>query len=212
VLQWLRTFRGVPGYLGAWPKPGFVDWLPLFRNNQVTPDGFSRLPFDVWRWQGDGFSVLSFQREILDDVVPQLLIAESDDPAQFRLHVADLSQTQFKVAVNTLYYQRAWQTSAANTKLLHVLSQQLRVPPANAMSVAEKLLDTHLVCPLGGKYELVEVNGRGTWRSTAWSGATRGDAPADYQSPLMQWFRGLDATLTKSADQIIIRSQIEMQR
>ena len=210
ILQWLRTLQNVPGYLGGWPKPVFIDWLPLFRGNQVTPDGYSRLPFDVWRWQGDGFSVLSFQREILDAVVPQLLIAESDDPAQFRLHVGDLSQSQFKDAINVLYHQRAWQTSVANTKLLHSLTQQLRVPPEQSLAVAEKLLDTHLVCPLGGKYELVEAGGRRAWRSTAW--ATSGDLPVDYQAPLLQWFRGVDASLTKSGDQLIIRSQIEMQR
>jgi hypothetical protein len=204
--------RTVPGYLGAWPKPGFVDWLPI-GTNQVTPDGFSRLPFDLWRWQGDGFSVLSFHRDILESVVPQLVIAESDDPAQVRLHVDDLSQSRLQDSVNRLYYQRAWRTSAANAKLLQELSQQLRVPPDRALSVAENLLDTQLVCPLGGKYELVQTNsGSAVWQSTAGLADDAQLVPNDYRSPLLQWFRGLDLSLLKSADQIGVRAQIELQR
>lgn len=212
LFQWIRLLRSVPGYIGAWPKPGFVDWLPL-RNNQVTPDGFSRLPFDVWRWQGDGFSLLSFQRPILEDVVPQLAFAESDDPAQLRLHVADLSESQLSDGVNALYYQRAWQTSGANVLLLQSLTQQLRVPPDQALSTAESLLDTHLVCPLGGKYEFIQApNGRVQWQSTAWLNGNADGVPVDYRSPLLQWFRGLDLSLTKSENQISIRSTIELQR
>jgi hypothetical protein len=67
--QTLRLLRTTPGYLGAWPQPGFVDWLPL-RLSPTSPDGYSRLLFDVWRWQGNGFSVLSFYRDVLDQVVP----------------------------------------------------------------------------------------------------------------------------------------------
>ena len=145
LLQWLRILRTTPGYIGAWPKPGFVDWLPL-RVGPPAPDGFSRLLFDVWRWQGGGFSVLSFQRQILDSIAPQLQIVETDDPAQVRIHIDDLAQSQLQDWINALYFQRAWQTSVANTRLLHALSQQLRVPPDQALSVAEKLLNTQLVC------------------------------------------------------------------
>jgi hypothetical protein len=110
----------------------------------------------VWRWQGDGFSVLSFHPGILDSVTPQLLVAEADDPAQIRIQVTDLSQSHLREWINAMSYQRAKETSAANTQLLDALTQQLRIPPERSLEIAESLLNTHLVCPLGGEYKLVE--------------------------------------------------------
>ena len=205
----MRLLRSTPGYLGAWPKPGFLDWLPL-RRGEIPPDGFSRLLFDVWRWQGDGFSVLSFHRDVLENAVPQLRIEDAESPAQIRVQVGDLSQSQLQGYVNGLYYQRAWQTSVANVRLLQSLSQQLRVPPDRALVTAEKILDTKLICPLGGTYEIAQLNDRQVWKSTAWDTNT-GGLPPDYGAPLLQWFRGLNANLTKSGDQLVVHSQIDMQ-
>jgi hypothetical protein len=212
LLQWLKIIRATPGYIGAWPKPGYLDWL-LFRRDEIPPDGLMKLPFDAWRWQGDGFAVVSFQREVIDTVVPQLLIAEADDPAQLRIQVGDLAQSRLRDWVNGMYFERAWQTSVANTRLLHSLTQQLRVPPDQSLAVAEQLLDTHLVCPLGGKYELVESRGgQPVWHSTAWAPAAPSRPLPTYDAPLLQWFRGMELGLTKSANQITVRSQIDLQR
>lgn len=213
LLQWLRLLRTTPGYLGAWPKPGFLDWLPFQGDPNPAVGGLSRLPFDAWRWQADGFSVLSFHRGVLDSVSPQLLIAEADEPAQIRVQVGNLDQSRLRGWVNSLYYQRAWQTSAANTQLLQALTQQLRVPTDQALTVAEALLDTQLVCPLGGKYELAPTrSGSTAWHSTAWDTFDRNVLPPTYQAPLLQWFRGLEVSLTKSADQLWLHSEMDLQR
>lgn len=212
ILQWLRMLQTTPGYLGAWPKPGFLDWLPL-RRDAVPPDGLTRLPFNLWRWQSDGFSVLSFQREVIDSIVPQLVIAETDDPAQLRVQVGDLSQSQLQNWVNAMYYQRAWQVSLANARLLHALSQQLRVPTDQSLTVAEQLLDTHLVCPFGGTYKLTEVpGGEPQWRSSAWPAANPDNVAPNYEAPILQWFRGLELSLTKSPNQVTVRTQLDLQR
>jgi hypothetical protein len=208
--QTLRVLRSTPGYLGAWPKPGFLDWLPL-RSNAIPPDGFSRLLFDVWRWQGDGFSVLSFHRDVLENAVPQLRIEDADSPAQIRVRIGDLSQSQLQGWVNGMYYQRAWETSAANVRLLHSLNQQLRVPPDRALVTAEKILNTKLICPLGGTYELANWQGRQVWKSTAWETHSALALPPEYRAPLLQWFRGLNLNLTKSGDQLVVHSQVDMQ-
>jgi hypothetical protein len=208
--QTLQILRSTPGYLGAWPKPGFLDWLPL-RAREIPPDGFSRLLFDVWRWQGDGFSVLSFHRDVLENAVPQLRVVDAESPAQIRVRVGDLSQSQLQAWVNGLYYQRAWETSVANVRLLHSLNQQLRVPPDRALGTAEKILDTTLICPLGGSYEVTTAHGRQVWKSTAWDGNATLTLPQDYRAPLLQWFRGLNLDLTKSGDELVAHAQIDMQ-
>ena len=211
IWQMLSILRSTPGYLGGWPKPGFLDWLPL-RAGEVPPDGFTRLLLDVWRWQGDGFSVLSFHRNVLETTVPHLRIEDADSPAQIRVRIGDLSQSQLQGGINTLYYQRARQTSAANVRLFHSLTQQLRVPPENALVTAEKILDTKLICPLGGTYELAMSQGRQTWTSTAWEAGAIGAMPPEYRAPLLQWFRGLNLDVTKSGDQLIVHSEIDMQK
>jgi hypothetical protein len=208
--QTLRLLRTTPGYLGAWPKPGFLDWLPI--QFPPAPDGFSQLPLGLWRWQGDGFSVLSFHRDVLDTAVPQLRIEDTDQPAQVRLNIGDLSASRLRDWINWLYFQRARETSAANVQLLDALNQQLRVHPDESLKVAESLLNATLICPQGGKYERLTTSaGRATWHSTAWSSGADGAVPEGYRSPLLEWFRGLDVALTKSGSQVLMHADVLMQ-
>jgi hypothetical protein len=206
--------RSTPGYLGAWPKPGFLDLLPWNLGGSVPdPDGFSRLPLGLWRRQGAGFSVLSFDPVLLAHVTPQLRPVEAETEAQIRLHVGDLSKSKIRPWITGLYYQRALSASAGNVRLMQQLNQQLHVPMADARDVAEDLLDATLVCPLGGEYELVEELGGGqVWQSTAWAKRDLGTIPEDFAAPLLQWFRGLDAHLNKSGDQLVGRVELDIQR
>jgi hypothetical protein len=215
LLQTLQMIRTTPGYLGSWPKAGFLDLLPFdLGGGEPDPDGFSRLPFGVWRRQGSGFSVLSFDPQLLADVTPQLRVVEAETPAQVRLHIGDLSQAKVKPWVNGLYYTRALEASAGNARLLNAMNQQLRVPLADCRGVAEELLDGELICPLGGEYKLVEeVRGGGqSWESTAWAGRRLGGVPDDFEAPLLKWFRGLDAHLIKDGERIVARIELDMQR
>ncbi|MGE0759572.1 MAG: hypothetical protein AB7O38_21320, partial [Pirellulaceae bacterium] len=214
IWQTLWLLRTTPGYLGAWPKPGFIDWLPLRAPPSI--DGYSRLPFDLWRWQGGGFSVLSFHRPVLDATVPQLRVEDATAPAQVRAHVGDLGASQLRDWVNSLYYRRAWETSIANARLLHAMEQQLHLPAADALATAENLLDVELICPLGGKYEFVQSpSGWDYWRSTAWEGVATGAVPAtptDYRAPPLHWFRGLDLALTRAEDQVVVHAEARIER
>ena len=69
-----------------------------------VPDanGFSRLPFGLWRRQGGGFSVLSFDPQLLANVTPQLRVVDSEIEAQIRLHVEDLSQSKIRPWIRSL--------------------------------------------------------------------------------------------------------------
>lgn len=213
ILKALRILQTTPGYLGAWPRAGFLDSLPIDLDGVPDEFGFSRLPFGIWRRQSvDGFSVLSLDRELLAGVTPHLSVEDVEDPAQIRLTVGDLSTSQLAGFVNSLYYDRARQASLGNTRLLHAVSQQLHVPREQALAVAENLLDAKLVCTLGGEYELVEHPGKlARWQSTKWPVA--GDVlPDDYVAPLLGWFRGLESSLVKYEDRLILHTSVDMQR
>ena len=211
LLQTLLLIRQTPGYLGSWPKLGFLDLLPLELAGRHSLDGFSQLPLGVWRWQGADFSVLSLQRPVLEYAAAHLRPQVADNPAQVRVRVGNLAESRLTGFINALNYRRARQASEGNARLFHCLSQQLRVPPEQSLDVAERLLDTHLVCALGGEYELVHDGEVSNWRSTRWP-ATRSMIPADYQAPLLDWFRGLNADLTKIGPKLSLHLELDMQR
>jgi hypothetical protein len=215
LLQTLNLLRSTPGYLGSWPRAGFLDILPQNLGGTV-PDanGFSRLPFGLWRRQGAGFSVLSFDPQLLAKTTPQLRVVDSEVEAQIRVHVEDLSQSKIRPWIMNLYYQRGLTASAGNAQFLTLLAQQLHVPIEQAKDTAEDLLDANMICPLGGEYQLVEDLdvGMKTWQSTAWARRNSTGVPEDFEAPLLKWFRGLDAHLTRAGDQIITRIELDMQR
>jgi hypothetical protein len=214
-LQTLRLAMTAPGYLGAWPNPGLLDLLPLGLSTEPDAFGFSRYPLGLWRRQFEGYSVVSFSRPVLDRVTPELNLEETDNYAQVRVNVADLSLSKISGWLSQLNYDRSRQTSVGNAQFLHLLSQQLRVPREDARTVAEQLLDVELLCTLGGEYEFQQPRrGPGHWASTAWdqsSSASRA-MPDDYQAPVLAWFRGLTADLTMHEDKLIVHAEIDMKR
>jgi hypothetical protein len=208
--QSLQLMQSTPGYLGAWPKMGFLDLLPVL-SGEADAAGFSPLLLGAWRWQGGDFSVISFDRLLLEDTSRFLQPVESDHRAQVRIRIGDLAHSRLAAGLTALNYQRATQTSLGNTRLLQAMSQQFHLPKEVALSEAEMLLDTKLVCTLGGRYELANQAGRTVWQSTAIAEAG-GAMPDDYQAPLLDWFRGAKVDLTKRADRLDLHAEIDMQR
>ncbi len=215
-LRVLEIMRTTPGYLGGWPAPGILDWLPLVFTNGPDELGYSRLPLGVWRRQWDAFSVLSFDRDLLDRVTPHLTVEEVDSPAQVRVHVGDLPQSKLTHYVNMLYYQRARQASLGNLQLVHAASQQFGVPRDEALAAVEKLLDVRLDCTLGGDYELVQADEESMplWTSTRLRPAadpTAWQPPGDYTAPILEWFHGLDGELIKFDNRVLVHTEIDME-
>ncbi len=213
-LEMLMTMQTTPGYLGAWPKSGFLDLLPLGLGGGA-PDahGYSQLPFGLWRRQWDMFSALSFDPHLLAHVTPHLIPEEAETDAQIRIRVGDLSTAKLQTWVNSLAHTRSYQASLGNAKLLHALSQQLGVPRDEARSVAEQLLDTKLVCTLGGEYKLNQQPGRvALWQSSHWPDPVTGASAAEYRAPLLDWFRGMQAELTMYQDRVVVHAVLDMQR
>jgi hypothetical protein len=212
LMQTLQLIRSTPGYLGGWPKPGFLDALPLGLGGTPDQYGFSKLLFGLWRRQGNGFSVLSFDPQLLADVTPNLRPVEAAEPAQIRLHITDLSQSKFAAWINATWFQRAVETVNGNNRLLHSLNQQLHVPLDDCRKVTEDLLDARLRCTLGGDYAVTDHPGGGKyWQSTA-APKTGQWMPENYTAPLLEWFRGADASLIKLEDKVVAHIELDMQR
>ncbi len=213
-MRTLQILQNTPGYLGAWPRPGFLDLLPAILTGERDVYGFSALPLGLWRRDVNGFSVLSFDKRLLGDVTPHLQLEETDTAAQIRVNVGDLSQSKLSGWISTLMEDRARQASLGNARLLHALSQQLHVPREEALKTAEHLLDAKLVCPLGGEYQLAQRDGSiALWQSTRWLAAIDPAEPPDpYQPLVLDWFRGLDAQLTKSDGRLVVHAELDMQR
>ncbi|MEZ6054662.1 MAG: hypothetical protein R3C02_25365 [Planctomycetaceae bacterium] len=210
-LKPLQILRMTPGYLGAWPKLGLLDLIPIL-TSQPDVLGFSSLPLGLWRWQGGGFSVLSFHRRVLEEASAHLQPVPTENMAQIRIRISDLAHSQLASWITMLNFSRAYQVSHGNVLLLQSLSQQLRVSQPQALDLANRLLDTQLVCALDGEYELVEdENGTRKWWSTAWPESLQ-QMPSDYAAPLLKWFRGASVDLTKVEDRMLMHVELDMLR
>ena len=229
LLATLRMLQSLPAYLGGWPRPGYLDRLPLGLGGG-PPDafGFSKLFIGVWRWQMGGFSVLSFDRSILENCALYLKPIPAEDFAQGRAKIGDLEKSKLSAWFNTFWFRRAAQTTRGNLMLLDSLQQQLKVEPQQALASAERLLDAKLQCSLAGKYLLEPAQESGTevWTSTAWPkqfammngkttalgfDATMTLPPVEYKAPWLQWFRGAELHLTQLPERLIVVGTIDIE-
>lgn len=203
------ALKSLSGYLGAWPQPGLIDRLPLgLGQGKPVGPGMTRLIGGLYRYQGGGFSILSFLPEVIQASLPYLAIADSLEPAQVRLHVDNLKGTQLETWVNQQVYRLNYKSSRAGARLLESLSSQLHVPASEAPRIVDALLDAKLQCPLGGDYRLRNESYGASWESSAWpvggpQSPAKVDAPVDYSAPLLQWFRGASARLTQYNDRLV---------
>ncbi|HEX4146678.1 MAG TPA: hypothetical protein VHY91_24460 [Pirellulales bacterium] len=211
LLEALRVVTGsspLRGYLGAWPVPGLLANIGGTADVPVDPAGYARLATGVWRRTFQQFTVMSFHREVLEQVTPQFRLVPSPRPVQIALRVDDLQGTNLSAWVNREGYERAAKMSEGNLRLLATLADEFRVPSKQCLEAAETLLDARLLDPLGGRYELAAAPGAagGQWRSTR-SGAA---APANYQFPALNWIRGLDAEAWFDQGRLVLHSEVEM--
>ncbi len=212
-MNYLDTFRSTPGYLGTWPNAGYTDWIPgIGRTPDSSGYSYSRM-VKLWRLQWEGFSILSFNQQRLENLKPHLKMIPTDRPAQVKIRVGDLVNSRLRNWANAINYQRAWDTSIANVKFLNLLSQQFRLTPEQSRSIAERMLDVDLVCALDGNYQLVPLDSRQLWVSDAWPASfSTTILPESHTAPVLQWFRGLDLELSKTDTQFTIHGFLDIQR
>jgi hypothetical protein len=220
LLKSLRVLRSAPAYLGAWPKPDLVEMLPLGIGSRLAqPDfaGYSRVLGGLWRWQDEQWSLLSFDKSILDSASRQIAVAQASNSAQIRVALADLHQSQLAEWIDQLWWEQGWKSSLSNASLLDALQQQFQVPAQESPQVAATIFDAQLQCPLGGQYLLRQTASpatsanpaTGIWYSTAWeSGSVNSQgkpiAPTDYSAPWIQWLRGAQIQVTQQPQSLSV--------
>ncbi len=212
-LRLLDTFRQTPGYVGAWPSPGFTNWMPQLGGR---PDAFGYTYsglLKLWRLQWNDFSVLSFNQRRLEELKKHLAIIPSTRPAQVRVKIGDLANSKIQVWANMINFRRSWQASIANVQLLNLINQQFRAPPEQTKSVASRMLDVELVCSLDGDYQRFELpTGRVLWYSDAWPSFGNPALPVGYLAPVLTWFRGLELEVIKKDNQFSLHGILDVQR
>ena len=212
-MKMMQALREAPGYLGAWPSPGYTDWMPaLGREPDQFGYTYSRL-LKLWKLQWGQFSVMSFDQRRLESLKPHLKVVDRERPAQIRLEVGDLVNSNLRNWANSVNYRRSWQTSVANVRLLNLLSQQFRVSPETARVIVERMLGVELVCSLGGEYKLAALpSGRKVWYSTAWPSFSAPEIPPGHTAPLLKWFRGLEIEVSKGPTQFSVHGFVDIER
>jgi hypothetical protein len=93
---------------------------------------------------------------------------------------------------------------------MHALMQQMRVPAAGAREATREVLAARPVCPMGGEFKLGTA--KPVWISTAWAQEFIGkenQVPAEFKSPFLQWFHGLE--LEFSIDATTLTTHIELE-
>ena len=218
VMPGRREWELIRGYLGAWPNPGILGMFLGQNGGQVGPDGVGpagALGLQGFQGHRDDFLLLTFKRDVLAEVMPQLRIVKAERPAQVRVRVEDVSGAQLYDALGALGYMRSRQTSTSGARLMNVLIDQLKVPPEEAMEAAEKLTAAELVCSLGGEFKLVELpGGLQAWTSTALPNENQfvlSNVPEEYHMPVLKWFRGATVEGLLAPDDLVVWADIDMQ-
>jgi hypothetical protein len=203
--------EGIQGYLGAWPNPGFLRLISGILEVPVDAQGYARLRTGLWRRQFDNFTLLSFHPEILEQASRQLRFEKASRPAQVWIHTEDLAKSQLASFINAYGYRKSRQVTAGNTRFMNMLSEQLRVPPAECLATGEEILGAKFMSPLGGTYELRDFgNGLKNWVSTAIADRPETTPPADYQFPALTWLRGADLEIAAVGNSLTAHADLIM--
>jgi hypothetical protein len=200
-------------YVGTWPKPGGLIQIFLGDELAQTEEPVPGMQ-ETWQARANDFLLISFKPDVVQNVLPQLQMVPAEEPAQAWLEVMDLTGSELSQTVSAFGYMRARETSVAACRLMNTLANQLHVPRELGRETAEKLMDGAFVCPLGGEYELAEVqDGMPMWTSTALTPENRfllTAPPDDFELPLLSWFRGLRAEGRLEEDAMTAHVEIDM--
>ncbi len=148
-----------------------------------------------------------------EEIRTNLKMEGADPPAQLRVWVNRLADTQIAKIMSAHSYLRARRASAGNARFLQVLTQQLQVDPKQALKVAKDILGAEPVCRLGGEYQLTQDDrGFPVWVSSAWKHPSYHSIqkiPAGYTFPALSGFHQLK--LDFNIDRTTLSTHLELE-
>lgn len=206
-----------PLYFGSYPHPGVLNSLG-FADAPLDAAGYGRGPMGLWIRQVGSFTFASPDRSILEVVPPQVRYVEAARPGQAWIDIGDLSNSKLSGTINGIFYRLAKNATIGDVRFLQSLTTQLRVPPQEALEVAERLADAKFVSSIGGKFQLEDKSGAlSTWVSTVLPGDRMRlidglfeSAPADFTAPVLEWLRSLSADLALDNRTLSLHAEVEM--
>ena len=219
VQRWALTAARSAGRLRRHDRRTGAAGGPQYRHSAVRRRRLCRLaPGRLAAAIRGSFTVFSFQREVLETVVPQLRFEKAARPAQVRLKVGDMSNARITpVAQRPRLRPNAGNfagQSAAAARLEPAASRAAgRVPRDGRMALGREA-----DLPLGR-----EVRFAGNRRRAAAldldrpatrlqpGGLLKIHAPKGYLSPPLNWFRGLDLDATMTEKTVSAHAEVIMQ-
>lgn len=159
-VTWDNAFTA-NAFVGSWGNGGL--WY-LFGKDKFKEGEFvteqskgSRNSINRVTYRNEGVSVAANRQETIEAILGDLNTKPSQRSAQYRLHVGDLRKSEAAKLLHARTWSQARVMSRGNAALLNRLTSQLHVPPENAKATAESILGGSLVCPFGGRYELMPM-------------------------------------------------------
>lgn len=210
LLNIYRSLKIVPGYLGAHPRPGMLDRLPLGLGiGKPVSENLNRLIGGVYRYTDPRISLLSFDPTIIQQSLPYIDAVASTVPAQVRGSVGDLRGSQMGPWINARLYETSRGNSQAGARFLSSLKRQFSLTPMQTLAQAEKILGGPIQCSLGGQYIYDVATGR--FVSTAWHAVSPPETPPEgWVAPPLVWFAGGSFALLQQDDRVVIDAVVDM--
>ncbi len=200
--------RFLVGYIGSTANgAGLQGWVDPQGFGPPNPQGLAPGPAGLWQRRVGSYTYFSFHPQVLLQVPPLVVMEPAPEPAQVRLHVGDLAETNAARFIDSLAYMQLRRTSRGNARFLNRLVEQLQVPPEKAPQVARRLLQAELVCPLGGRYRL-QPGPVPRWISTA-EGKPAVREDGYYFGPL-NWLKDLQAELLLAEGDLRIKGRVQL--
>ncbi len=168
-----------------------------------------------WHRLEKDFLIGAMNRESLDRISPHLKEETADRAAQIRMRVGDLTQARMIKWIQANSYLSDARATVGSLHVLNDLTQQLRVPVADAKAASMKVMNGRVACALGG--ELKHEVGTGTfarWRSSAFPETSLKHVnaiPANYRNRVLEWCHGLDLEFTLVGQTLQVRAELELQ-
>jgi hypothetical protein len=206
-----------PFYIGEAQPTRLIDLLGA-QGDSFDAEGYGhtdRGGFAQWRRKVEGFVLVSSHRRVLEEVGTKLHMEPAARPAQVRVRLNDLSQSQWSGLLNAYGYARSRETSDGNVQFFHTLMRQLHVEPDQCPDVTQRILGGRPVCTLGGAYVRREFGpGPVRWASTAWQSDDRfaeSRIPRDFRFAFLDWLRRIEVEFSIDATTLTTHVELELQ-